>query len=160
MTKDIEKELPLVAYEYRLLIEGYEEIKVNSRSAALTHEERFLHKLKLDTIERISLVLKLIEDSSERNKVLLVLCLNGEKCSKKYWSEGFKSQAALRAARNQLRFLLAVTLFRRDKIEALLKSESHQEVDDLRQWYNTIFGNNELKRYYLKPSKGVRIHES
>lgn len=159
MRKDIEKAVPLVAHEYRLLIEGYEKIKAKSGSATLTYEERFLLKLKLDTIGRIGLVLKLIEDSSERNKVLLVLCLSGEKCSKK-WSEGFKSQAALRAARNQLRFLLAVTLFRRDKVEALLKSESHQEVDELRQWYNTVFGNDELKRYYLKPSKGGRPHES
>ncbi|WP_419885682.1 hypothetical protein [Paenibacillus sp. B-A-8] len=160
MKKDIEKAFPLVAEEYRLLIEGYEEIKVKSRSATLTHEERYLHKLKLDTIERISLVLKLIEDSSERNKVLLVLCLNGEKCSKKYWSKQFKSQAALRVARNQLRSLLSVTLFRRDKIEALLKSGSHQEVDELRQWYNTVFGKDELKRYYFKPSNGGRPHES
>jgi hypothetical protein len=160
MRKDIEKAVPLVAHEYRLLIEGYEEIKAKSGSAALTYEEQFLLKLKLDTIESIGLVLKLIEDSSERNKVLLVLCLSGEKCSKKYWSEGFKSQAALRAARNQLRFLLAVTLFRRDKIEALLKSESHQEVDELRQWYNTVLGNDELKRYYLKPSNGGRPHGS
>ena len=159
MEKDMEK-VPLVAFEFRSLIEGYSEIGAKLKLASLTDEERSLLRLKLVTIEGIGLILKLIENSSERNKVLLALCLSGEKCSKKYLTKGIKSQAALRAARNQLRFLLAVTLFRRDKIEVLLKSESHQEVDELRQWYNTVFVNDELKRYYLKPTKGGRPHES
>ncbi|GMK39047.1 hypothetical protein PCCS19_21010 [Paenibacillus sp. CCS19] len=161
MGKDIEMAVPLVAHEYRLLIEGYGEIKARSESGSLTDEERYLLHLKLLTIEGISLILELIEDSSKRNKVLLVLCLSGEKCSsRKYMSKEFKSQAALRAARNQFRFLLASTLFKSDKIEALLKSESRQEVEEVVRWFNTVFDNSELKRYCDNSPMGGHCHEA
>lgn len=161
MEKDNEKVVtPLVVNEFRSLIEGYVEIEARLKLAYLTDEERSMLQLKLVTIEGISLILKLIEDSSERNKVLLTLCLSGEKCSMKYLIKGIKSQAALRDTRNQFRFLLASTLFKSDKVEALLLSESLQKVVEVVKWYNTVFDNAELKRYYLNSLKGGNQHEA
>ncbi|RUS44615.1 hypothetical protein [Cohnella sp. AR92] len=160
MANDIEKALPLVADEFHSLIEGYGEMKVRLESAFLTDEERYLIKLKQVIIESISSVLKLIEESSERNKVLLGLCLSGEKCSKKYVNRQFMSVNSLRAARNEFRFLLAATLFRSDKIEALLKSRSQEDVEDVVAWYRTVFENQELGRRYLKSSARGERYEA
>lgn len=149
------KAKPLVINEYKLLIEAYPQIKDRLRSPSLTDEERALCQLRVITIEGIFSVLNLMEQKSDKQRLLLNLCLSDKRCSRNDVSQEesdskYKSVDSMRAARNQLRFLLAATLFKTDKVAILLQSNSYEELLEITKWYANVIGTSELKRLYNK----------
>jgi hypothetical protein len=139
---------PLVVNEFRALVEGFVQIEARSNSLILTDEERTLCELKVVTIEAIFTVLNLLEQRSEKQKILLNLCLKGGRCSSKDATDKYKSVDSMRSARNQFRFLLASTLFRSDKVATLIQSNSLHEVEEVLDWYMVnVLENTELKRH-------------
>jgi len=142
---------PLVAKEYRALIECYSKLEGKLRSPNLTDEERAMCQLRALTIEGIFDALDLIGNKSEKQKLLLSLCLSGIRCSKfdistEEVSKKYKSVDSIRGARNQLKYLLAATLFKPDKVTALIQSNSLQELEELVLWYANVLGSPEVMR--------------
>ncbi|MDU5141846.1 MAG: hypothetical protein E6230_06675 [Paenibacillus dendritiformis] len=147
------KNEPLIVNELKALIDGYSKFQALLKIKRLNEAERNLYQTKILLIEGIFIALKHLEEKSDKQKLLLRLCLENRKCSQRDADGNFKSVDSLRAAKNQFRFFLASTLFRSDKVALLLQSNSLEEMETVIDWYKkNVFDNPELIRLSVKPS--------
>ncbi|TDG00876.1 hypothetical protein [Paenibacillus piri] len=141
-----------IAVQFRRLEEDLSQLKKCLKSPDLSDEDRTIYEKKIQSVEVIFEFLHLVLDkASARKKKLLLLCLSGQGGTTNDASEvHYNSVDTMDKARIRMMDRLQRTVLNEEKIEALLKSTTNEEVDEIRQWFTMhVYHNKRLISYLV-----------